>query len=67
MASWSMLKIKLDSSSKITPTWLWTIGSMIRSELSILDTMERNNPKYRMDIGYLSDASVLHPFAETSK
>lgn len=40
---------------------------MIRSELSILDPMERNNPKYRMDIGYLSDVSVLHPFAETSK
>lgn len=62
-----MLRIKLDSPSKITHTWLRRIGGVIRTELSILDTMERNNPKYRMDIGYLSDVPVFHPFAETSK
>lgn len=32
---------------------------MIRSELSILDTMECNDAKYRMDVRSLSDASVL--------
>lgn len=40
---------------------------MIKSELSILDTMECNNSKYRMNIGYLSDASVLHPFCRDLK
>lgn len=59
--------MKLDYPFKITETLLWWRDNLIRSELSILDTMECNNPKYRMNIGYLSDASVLHPFAETSK
>lgn len=31
---------------------------MISIELSILGTMERNHPNYRMDIGYLRGASL---------
>lgn len=65
---WHVVWIKIEAGLTFWNNYNLAIAlSMKRSEISILDTMGCNNPKYRMDIGYLIDVPVSFSLEGTTK